>query len=86
MGCLLLCHTLLRAAHDGARQRPVRRDTPSKLLAGSCSWHDGMSLDVRPHCRQRRLESLAFGGQHAHELTPPGQQRRDLLGRRVLSP
>jgi hypothetical protein len=27
----------------GARQRPVWRDTPSKQVSGSCSWHDGMS-------------------------------------------
>jgi hypothetical protein len=54
--CLLLRHTLLRAAHTRARQRPVRRDTRSKLLAGS--WHDGMSpsdTDPRTHfhpCRR----------------------------------
>jgi len=29
--------------HDGARQRPVRRDTLSTLLTGSRSRHDGMS-------------------------------------------
>jgi hypothetical protein len=57
--CLLLGHTLLRATHTRARQRPVRpvrRDTPSNLLAGS--WHDGTSPsdpDPRAHfhpCRR----------------------------------
>ena len=43
VGCLLLGQTLLRAAHDGARQRPVWRGIPSKLLTGSCSWHNSVS-------------------------------------------
>ena len=43
VGCLLLGQTLLRAAHDGARQRPVWRSIPSKLLTGSCSWHNSVS-------------------------------------------
>jgi len=42
-----------------------------------------MALDRGPYGRHGGLEPLAFGGQHAHELTPPGEQRRDLLGRRV---
>jgi hypothetical protein len=34
-GCPLKRQTLLRAAQGGARQRPVRDDIQSKLLAGS---------------------------------------------------
>jgi len=42
-----------------------------------------MALDMRLHGQRGCLKPLTFGGQHPHELTPPGQQRRELLGRGV---
>src|SRR5215831_13579258 len=44
MGCLLVIgQTLLPAAREGARHRPVRRETLSQRLTGACAWHDGRS-------------------------------------------
>jgi hypothetical protein len=74
-------HEILALTPEGTRLHPLAQKA---LQLGPLFFQPrDMALDVRPHCRQGRLEPLAFGGQHPHELAPPSEQRRELLGRRV---